>query len=76
MYGMGILKGLGVTLKHFVNTYVDDLRYGFGKYGEDSNNFSTRQGPKAEGAFTVQYPDEKLAVPERFRFTPFLVVND
>jgi NADH-quinone oxidoreductase subunit I len=24
----------------------------------------------------VQYPDEKIAVPERFRFTPFLVVED
>ena len=31
---------------------------------------------KAEGIFTVQYPDEKLAVPERFRFVPFLVVED
>lgn len=74
MYGRGILRGLGVTLRHFVNTYVDDLRYGFQKYSKD--NFEVRQGMKAQGSFTVQYPDEKLAVPERFRFTPFLVTND
>ena len=31
MYGLGILKGLSVTLKHFVNTYVDDIKWGFAK---------------------------------------------
>lgn len=75
MYGSGILKGLGVTLKHFFNTYIDDLRYGMRKYSTQ-DNFNIRQGPKSQGAFTVQYPDEKLAVPERFRFVPFLVVED
>ncbi|NWG16596.1 MAG: 4Fe-4S binding protein [Chloroflexi bacterium] len=75
MYGQGILKGLWVTFRHFVNTYVDDIRYAGRKYLRQEN-FAIRQGLKAQGAFTVQYPDEKLAVPERFRFTPFLVVND
>jgi NADH-quinone oxidoreductase subunit I len=75
MYGQGILKGLGVTLKHFVNTYIDDIRYGLRKYG-NQENWERRQGVEAVGAFTVQYPDEKLAVPERFRFVPFLVVED
>jgi NADH-quinone oxidoreductase subunit I len=75
MNGMGILKGLGVTLKHFFQTYVDDIRYGGRKYiGQE--NFEVRQGLKAEGAFTVQYPEEKLAVPERFRFVPFLVTDE
>ena len=27
MYGIGILKGLGVTLKHFVDTFVDDIQW-------------------------------------------------
>lgn len=76
MYGRGILRGLSVTLKHFVQTYVDDLRYGWRKYSKHEDNFQSRQGPEARGAYTVQYPDEKIAVPERFRFTPFLVVND
>jgi NADH-quinone oxidoreductase subunit I len=74
MYGLGILKGLGVTFRHFINTYVDDLRYAGKKIG--MSDFEVRQGLKAEGIFTVQYPDEKLAVPERFRFVPFLVVED
>ena len=34
-----------------------------------------RQGPKARGVFTVQYPEEKLPVPEEFRFIPFLVYD-
>ncbi|MDX1995638.1 MAG: 4Fe-4S binding protein [bacterium] len=76
MYGRGILKGLGVTLKHFVNTYVDDLRYGLRKYANDQQRFQERQGLDTKGVFTVQYPDEKIAVPERFRFVPFLVVEN
>ena len=75
MYGKGVLKGLGVTLKHFVNSYLDDLRYGMEKYYQQ-DNFEARQGVKAAGSFTVQYPEEKLAVPERFRFVPFLVVEN
>jgi NADH-quinone oxidoreductase subunit I len=75
MYGIGILKGLGVTLKHFVDTYVQDIRYAGSKIvGQEK--FEARQGLKAAGLYTVQYPDEKLAVPERFRFVPFLVVED
>lgn len=75
MYGLGILKGLGITFQHFINTYIDDLRYAGKKYLRQEN-FEVRQGTKAEGAFTVQYPDEKIAVPERFRFVPFLVIED
>lgn len=75
MYGMGILKGLAVTFQHFFRTYADDIRYGMRKY-TNQDNFEIRQGMRSEGAFTVQYPDEKLAVPERFRFVPFLVTED
>ncbi len=74
MYGLGILKGLGVTFRHFFNTYIDDLRYAGKKIG--MTDFEVRQGLKSEGIFTVQYPEEKLAVPERFRFVPFLVTED
>lgn len=76
MNGSGFIKGLGVTLRHFIGSYVDDLRYGFRKYSHNVDNFEQRQGTKAEGVFTVQYPDEKVAMAERFRFVPFLVVND
>jgi NADH-quinone oxidoreductase subunit I len=62
MYGLGILKGLGITFRHFVETYVDDLRYAGRKYLRQ-DNFEIRQGTKAKGAITVQYPDEKIALP-------------
>lgn len=75
MYGQGILKGLGVTFKHFLATYVDDLR-GIGGKLSPRARFEQRQGLDAFGIFTVQYPEEKIASPERFRFLPFLVVND
>jgi NADH-quinone oxidoreductase subunit I len=75
MYGRGIAKGLWVTFKHFFGTYADDIRYAGRKYLRQ-DNFEVRQGLKAQGAFTVQYPEEKIAVPERFRFTPFLITED
>jgi len=75
MYGKGIANGLWVTFKHFLNTYVDDIRYAGKKYMRQEN-FQVRQGLKTQGAFTVQYPDEKIAVPERFRFVPFLITED
>jgi NADH-quinone oxidoreductase subunit I len=75
MYGMGILKGLQYTIGHFINSYVADLKYA-GKKLTKQEAFETRQGLDAQGIFTVQYPEEKIAVPERFRFVPFLVVED
>lgn len=76
MYGTGFAKGMWVTLRHFIATYADDVRYGWRKYSHSVDNFEARQGARGKGAFTVQYPDEKLAMPERFRFVPFLVVED
>jgi NADH-quinone oxidoreductase subunit I len=75
MYGQGLVKGLWVTFRHFINTYVADITRGSEKYLGDSK-FELRQGTKAKGIFTVEYPDEKIAVPERFRFVPFLVVEN
>jgi NADH-quinone oxidoreductase subunit I len=71
MFGLGVLKGLGITLKNFVGTYVDDL-----KSLPQAEAFATRQGPEQHGGvFTVQYPEEKLTPPEIFRFIPFLVTD-
>lgn len=75
MYGLGILKGLGVTLKHFFNTYVDDLRWK-GKRYYTPEGLAHRSSKNAQGIFTVQYPEEKLPVPEEFRFIPFLVYEE
>lgn len=71
MYGTGILKGLGVTFRNFVNTFVEDIRW-LGRRRELAS-FQEKQSLKYQGLVTVEYPDEKLAMPERFRFTPFLV---
>ncbi len=77
MYGLGIVKGMGVVLRHFVQSYVDDLKWA-GKGGRYYNEeaFAVRQGPMGEGVKTVFYPEEKLSTPERFRFVPFLVTDD
>jgi NADH-quinone oxidoreductase subunit I len=75
MYGKGLLQGLSVTLKHFVNTYLEDIRWllrGKRRYF-NQEGLLTRQGVEANGIFTVQYPEEKLPVPEEFRFIPFLI---
>lgn len=76
MAGQGFIKGMMLTLRHFLKSYAEDFRYGLRRYSPDVNNFETRQGTEAEGVFTVQYPEEKVAAPERFRFVPFLVVQD
>jgi NADH-quinone oxidoreductase subunit I len=75
MFGIGIVRGLGVTLKHFVGSYLDDIRWLGRRYFNDEA-LQVRQGPKGTGIFTVQYPEEKLPVPEEFRFIPFLVYDE
>jgi len=77
MYGLGILKGLSVTLKHFIDTYRDDFAYGpfawFSNKRYTPEALVKRQSAEARGVFTVQYPEEVLPPQERFRFVPFLV---
>lgn len=77
MYGTGVLKGLAITLKHFVDSYREDLAWYFkgGRYYNDEA-LKVRQSLKTKGIITVNYPEEKLTVPERFRFIPFLVTDD
>lgn len=75
MYGLGILRGLGVVLKHFVDSYVDDLRW-LGKRYYNPQALAVRQGPQAAGVFTVMYPEEKLTIPEEFRYIPFLLYEE
>jgi len=75
MNGKGILKGLSVTLKRFVETYVDDLRW-FGRKYYKPEGVTYRSSADAKGIFTVQYPEEKLPVPEEFRYIPFLVYDE
>jgi len=75
MYGNGIVKGLAITLKHFVETYLEDFRW-LGRRYFNPEAIPIRQGLKARGIFTVQYPEERIPVPEEFRFLPFLVYEE
>ncbi len=74
MFGWGVVKGLGVTLKNFVNTYIDDARYMF-RSATNEEAFARRQGPVGDGLFTVEYPEMKLKTPENFRFLPILITD-
>jgi NADH-quinone oxidoreductase subunit I len=64
MIGIGVVKGLGVTLKIFLQTYP----WGRGL-------LRTLGVPVTEGLVTVQYPDVKQQHHERFRYFPFLVYD-
>jgi len=76
MYGIGLIKGLGVTLKHFVETYVEDIRWLGRKRYFNEESIEIRQRADTRGIFTVQYPEEKLPVPEEFRYIPFLLYEE
>ena len=75
MSGKGIVQGLGVTLRHLLRTYLDDLRKGKKRYNT-AEGVAYRQSLEVDGVFTVQYPEEKLPVPEEFRYIPFLVYDE
>ena len=78
MYGKGILKGLSVTWKRFWETYTEDIAWVL----RGKKRYYTEEGVKhrasknTKGIFTVQYPEEKLILPEEARYIPFLVYNE
>ncbi|MBV6450924.1 MAG: hypothetical protein DCC56_12800 [Anaerolineae bacterium] len=78
MYGKGILKGLGVTAKRFWETYTEDLAWllrGKKRYYTEEG-VRHRSSKDQKGIFTVQYPEERLILPEEARYLPFLVYNE
>jgi len=72
MYGLGLIKGLGVTLSRFVESYTEDFRWLFNRYGKTE----FRSSSSARGTFTVEYPEQKLPSPEEFRYVPFLIYDE
>lgn len=78
MNGNGIVRGLGVVLKHFFDTYLVDLQSALKgkKRYYTPEGIAERSSHTARGIFTVQYPEEKLPVPEEFRYIPFLVYEE
>ena len=71
IYGVELVRGLGITLRHFFVSYTVGLRRTF----RNRKRGFVRQHPKEQGVFTVQYPDERLKVPERFRVLPVLIYD-
>ena len=65
MIGLGVLKGMWVTLREFLGTYPAG-RVLLRALGQ----------PIGDGLFTIQYPDEKQQHSERFRYFPFLIYDE
>jgi len=57
---IGVLRGMGVTLKNFLASYLAPRK---------------PVGLDTAGLVTVQYPDERLPEKERFRNFPFLIYD-
>lgn len=70
MVGQGILSGLLVTLRHLLVVAGGAMR------PPGARGQIVEQGPSTAGVFTVQYPEERLAVPERFRYLPILIIDE
>lgn len=78
MYGKGILKGLSVTAKRFIDTYLDDISWllrGKKRYYSEEG-IKHRSSKDTKGIFTIQYPEERLIPPEEMRYVPFLVYDE
>ncbi len=73
LYGLNILGGMAITASHLFKTYVEDFRFWFG--AKDRQKVF-RNKPEDIGSFTVQYPEEKLKIPERFRVLPVLIYEE
>lgn len=71
MNGLGIARGMLITLWHFLLTYAEDLKRFPRRYRKDAA--SVHQTAAMRGVSTVQYPEERLQVWERFRSFPVLI---
>lgn len=72
MYGIGVVKGLWVTIKHYWGTYLwDIIAYVKGTKafprGIALDGKAHRLEPQLDGLFTLQYPEEKFEMFPRFR---------
>ena len=76
-FGFNVFKGLGITLKHWAYTYWQDIQKLRGQPWQPSGVLSSGEvSGDTLGYFTVEYPEQKLTTPERFRFMPMLIYED
>ncbi len=73
LYGTNFFTGMALTMRHLFATYREDFKYWF---GAKQRQKVFRNKPEDIGSFTVQYPEEKLKVPERFRVLPVLIYEE
>ena len=79
MFGLGMIKGLSVTMRHFIESYWFDrnpLRWFSLKGRYDQEWLEKRQAVDGKGLFTIQYPEQKREITENFRFIPMLVYEE
>jgi NADH-quinone oxidoreductase subunit I len=86
--GQGLIIGHWITLRRFLLTFVADLkagrlfhRRGGGPQAVDLFQAAAHpptidQDASTRGLFTVEYPDERLPVRERFRVLPVLIYDE
>jgi len=74
MLGRGVLKGMAVTMRRFVTTFVNDLKYFPRRASQQALEY--RQRADTQGLLTVEYPEQKLQMFEGFRMIPFLVYDE
>jgi NADH-quinone oxidoreductase subunit I len=70
---------MGITLRHFVDSYVigaNEQPAAAGDIPQSAANMKGGMPLDLGGIFAVEYPDQKLPVPERFRAIPFLVYEE
>jgi NADH-quinone oxidoreductase subunit I len=82
-FGRGALRGMKITLKRFIDTYT----VGQVMMPSAAGDLPAPSEAKADGLkggmpvhigglATSQYPEQKLPVPERFRYLPFLLFDE
>lgn len=78
MNGLGIVRGLGVAVRHFFESYIVEFkkRLAGKRHFYTPESIAERSSYDTRGIFTIQYPEEKLPVPEEFRYIPFLVYEE
>jgi len=76
MFGLGVVKGLLVTLSHYLATYKDDLKVITGQGWTPPGALMRGIPDETKGYLTVQYPEVKQPVSERFRFNPMLLYEE
>jgi NADH-quinone oxidoreductase subunit I len=87
--GQGVIRGHLITLRRFLLTFWRDIRQGKGLHRRGGGHIwvdlfrkpargqepTVQQDFQTDGLFTVEYPDERLPVYERFRVLPVLVYD-